>query len=240
MRQFANCIFVIIAIKINSESQVYFSDCYIMSEIVKKSKGRPRTFNKENALKIALHLFWRHGFEGVSIANLAQSMGINIPSLYAAFGNKEKLFFQAVELYGKTNANIYEPALAKTTAFEVAKAILLSEVDLVTNQDAPNGCLMVQGALVASPESQGLSDMMAKLRATAETWLEQRFQKAINEGDLPKNANAKSMACFIMTINSGIAVQARTGVDKEQLIEIVKMSLLSFPWIDVKIGIVEN
>ena len=115
-----------------------------------KTKGRPRKFDKENALKTALHLFWRHGFEGVSIANLAKAMGINVPSLYAAFGNKEQLFFQSVELYGKTNANIYAPALALNTAYEVAQSILLGEVDLVTNPEAPDGCLMVQGALVTS------------------------------------------------------------------------------------------
>ena len=194
----------------------------------KNLKGRPRKFDKENALKIALHLFWRHGFEGVSIATLAKEMGINVPSLYSAFGNKEQLFFKSVELYGQTNANIYAPALAMPNAFEVAKSILLGEVDLVTNPDAPDGCLMVQGALVASPESQGLSNMMAKLRATAETWMADRFQKAIDEGDLPKTADAKALACFIMTVNSGIAVQARTGVGRKQLLQIVDYSLLAF------------
>lgn len=194
-----------------------------------KAKGRPRKFDKQNALKIALHLFWKHGFEGVSIANLAQSMGINIPSLYSAFGNKEQLFFQAVELYGQTNANIYEPALAKQNAYEVAKAILYSEIELVTNPDAPNGCLMVQGALVTSPQSIGLANTMAHLRQTAEGWLAQRFQKAIDEGDLPQSANAENLACFIMTINSGIAVQAKTGVNRAQLVEIAEMALLAFP-----------
>ena len=208
-------------------SSIYLVNNTKMSEN-NKTKGRPRKFDKENALKTALHLFWRHGFEGVSIANLAKAMGINVPSLYAAFGNKEQLFFQSVELYGKTNANIYAPALALNTAYEVAQAILLGEVDLVTNPEAPDGCLMVQGALVTSPESQQLSDMMSKLRMTAEGWMADRFEKAKSDGDLPKNADAKALACFIMTINSGIAVQAKTGVRRDELLKIVDYSLLAF------------
>ncbi len=192
------------------------------------AKGRPRKFDKDEALKTALHLFWRHGFEGVSVALLAEKMGINVPSLYAAFGNKQELFLKTVELYGKTNANIYHPALQLPTAREVAHAILMAEVDLVTNPDAPDGCLMVQGALVTSPESEGLSNLMAQMRATAETWLVDRFEKAKLDGDLPPTANSRALGCLIMTINSGIAVQARTGVGRDELLKVVEMAMKSF------------
>jgi AcrR family transcriptional regulator len=191
------------------------------------NKGRPRKFNKEEALRIALHLFWRHGFEGVSIAKLASEMGINIPSLYAAFGNKEQLFLQTVELYGKTNANIYHPALALPNAYDVARAILLAEIDLVTNPDAPDGCLMVQGALVTSPQSEGLANLMSQMRQTAEIWIKERFDVAKESGEIAQNVDTAALACFIMTINSGIAVQAKTGVNKQSLLKIVEYSLLT-------------
>lgn len=193
------------------------------------AKGRPRKFDTQEALKTALHLFWRHGFEGVSVAHLANSMGINVPSLYAAFGNKQELFLRTVELYGKTNANIYHPALQLPTAREVAYAVLMAEVDLVTNPNAPDGCLMVQGALVTSPESEGLAQLMAQMRATAETWLSDRFEQAKKDGDLPQSADPKALGCYIMTINSGIAVQARTGVKREDLLIVVEMAMKSFP-----------
>ncbi len=193
------------------------------------TKGRPRKFDKDAALRIALHLFWRHGFEGVSIANLAKAMGINIPSLYAAFGNKQELFLKTVELYGKTNANIYHPALQLPKAYDVARAILMAEVDLVTNPNAPDGCLMVQGALVTSPESEDLANLMAQMRSTAENWMAMRFEAAKHDGDLPPNTNAKDLACYIMTINSGIAIQARTGVGRDELIKVVELAMGNFP-----------
>lgn len=192
------------------------------------SKGRPRGFDKEQALEIALQLFWRHGYDGVSISKLCFEMGINVPSLYSAFGNKESLYYQSVELYSKRNGVFYHHAFALPKAIDVARAILLAEVALVTGYDTPDGCLMVQGALVTSPENEKLVKFMANLRHTAEGWMAQRFQKAIDEGDLPKTANANILACHIMTVNSGMAVQARSGVTKEQLLELVELALLPF------------
>lgn len=192
-------------------------------------KGRPRQFDKDKALGIALRLFWNHGFEGVSVARLANEMGINIPSLYAAFGNKEQLFIAAVELYGQTNGNIYPHALAQPTAYEVAKTILLAEVDLVSNPNEPDGCLMIQGALVTSPESQNLVVQMAGMRAGAEGWLADRFVLAKKHGDLPPHANPKALACYIMAVNSGLAIQAKTGVTKAELLEVVEIALCSWP-----------
>src|SRR5687768_6496571 len=111
------------------------------------SRGRPRTFDKQEALDTALRLFWRHGYEGTSISSLAQAIGVTMPSLYLAFGNKESLFMQAVERYGQYNGTLYEKAFAKKSAREVARSILLGEVDLVLGKDTPDGCLMVHGAL---------------------------------------------------------------------------------------------
>jgi AcrR family transcriptional regulator len=193
------------------------------------AKGRPREFDKDKALDAALALFWRHGYEGTSTARLADAMGIAMPSLYAAFGSKEGLFLAAVERYGRQAAPVYEGSLSKPTAREVARSVLEAEVDLVTQKDWPNGCLMVQGALVASPESEKLSDTMAGMRATAEGWLEARFRKAKSEGDLPPDSDPKALACYIMTVNSGLAVQARTGAARRQLMKVVDLAMANWP-----------
>ncbi len=193
------------------------------------AKGRPREFDKEKALDIALELFWRHGYEGVSIAALANALGIKVPSLYAAFGNKESLFLKAVERYGQSAGHIYHESFKKKTAREVAQAILEGEVKLVTQKNRPNGCLMVQGALVTSPESEKISTMMAGMRGMAEKWMADRFKQAQKEGDLPADADPKALACYIMTINSGLAVQARSGVSKARLKQVVQIALQNWP-----------
>ncbi len=193
------------------------------------ARGRPRQFDKVKALDIALKLFWTHGYEGTSVALLAKRIGVNVPSLYSAFGNKEALFLEAVKFYSEENGGFYHEAFRKKTAREVAKYILEHEVKLVTMPDAPEGCLMIQGALVTSPESDNIRQMMTDMRRTAETWMEQRFQQAKDEGDLPKDANPAALACYIMALNSGIAVQAKSGVSKKELQNIVAIAMKNWP-----------
>lgn len=193
------------------------------------SRGRPRKFDKQQALDTALKLFWLHGYEGTSIALLAQEIGVNVPSLYAAFGNKEALFLQAVERYGQLNGSLYHDSLAKPTAREVARAILEGEVELVTRPEYPDGCLMVQSALVTSPESEKIRCMIAGMRGMAEGWMAERFRKAQAEGDLPAHADPEALACYIMTLNSGLAVQAKSGVGKEQLMRVVEIAMANWP-----------
>lgn len=193
------------------------------------SRGRPRKFNRDEALDTALKLFWQHGYEGASIALIAQEIGVNVPSLYAAFGNKEALFLHAVERYGQLNGCVYHDALAKPTAREVARAILEGVVELVTRPHCPNGCLMVLGALVTSPESEKIRTMMAAMRATAEGWMAERFRKAQAEGDLPAHADPEALACYLMTLNSGFAVQAKGGVGKERLLCVAEMAVANWP-----------
>ena len=193
------------------------------------SRGRPRQFDKDKALDTALKLFWAHGYEGTSVALLAEKIGVNVPSLYAAFGNKEALFLEAVQYYSEHNGGFYLEALKKKTAYEVARYILEHEVNLVTMPDAPAGCLMIQGALVTSPESEKIRVMMADLRRTAEKWMEARFKQAKKEGDLPKNADPKALACYIMSLNSGLAVQAKSGASKKELRKVVDIAMQNWP-----------
>lgn len=193
------------------------------------AKGRPRKFDKDKALDSALKLFWRHGYEGTSVALLAETIGVNVPSLYAAFGNKEDLFLQAVRRYGELNGKIYHESFRKKTAREVAQSILEGEVELVTRRGCPDGCLMIQGALATSPGSENIRRMMADMRGMAEGWMAERFEQAKKEGDLPGDADPAALACYIMALNSGIAVQAKSGVGKKQLLRIVKIAMQNWP-----------
>ena len=193
------------------------------------ARGRPRKFDKAQALDTALELFWRHGYEGTSIAMLADAISINVPSLYAAFGNKERLFLQCIERYGELNGKMYHESFRKQTAREVARSILEGEVELVTRRGTPDGCLMVQGALATSPESECIRETMAGMRGMAEKWITARFRRAVDEGDLPPDADPAALACYLMTLNSGLAVQAKTGVGKKRLLKVVDIAMQSWP-----------
>ena len=193
------------------------------------NRGRPRKFDKSLALDIALKLFWQHGYEGTSVAMLAEAIGVNVPSLYAAFGNKEALFLECIGRYSEFNGKMYHESFKKKTAREVARAILEGEVELVTRRGTPDGCLMIQGALATSPESDSIRKMMAGMRAMAERWMAERFQKAMDEGDLPPSADPRALACYLMSLNSGLAVQAKSGVSRKQLLNVVDIAMRSWP-----------
>lgn len=194
------------------------------------ARGRPRAFDKEIALEIALRLFWEHGYEGTSIAMLANAINIKIPSLYAAFGNKEQLFLQAIERYGTLCKGIYQDAFGKETAYEVTKSILEEEINLVTHPNWPNGCLMMQGALATSPESESIRRTVANMRKMGEGQIRDRFEQAKHEGHLPADADPTAMACYVMTILAGLAVQAKSGASREQLQEVVRLVMQNWPY----------
>src|SRR3982750_3702616 len=118
------------------------------------SPGRPRQFNPDHALDAALLLFWRYGYEGTSMAALTKAMGINVPSLYAAFGNKEALFRKALDRYLRRPASYLPKALKAPTARRAAEQLFRGAIDMVTDPRHPDGCLLVQGALAAGPAAR--------------------------------------------------------------------------------------
>jgi AcrR family transcriptional regulator len=192
-------------------------------------RGRPRNFDKAEALDAALELFWKHGYEGTSMAMLTESIGVNVASLYAAFGNKESLFVQCVERYSELNGDLYHVSLKGKTARDVTRSILEGEVELVTQRGKPDGCLMVQGALTTSPQAEKVRQMMVQMRAMAEKWMADRFRQAVEEGDLPSDADPAALACYVMTLNSGLAVQAKSGIGKKRLLEVVELAMRAWP-----------
>jgi AcrR family transcriptional regulator len=192
-------------------------------------RGRPRQFDEEEALNTALRLFWRHGYEGTSISTLAKAMGMTIPSLYNAFGNKESLFMKAVCLYDLYGDKLYGEAFAKTSAREVALAILMGEVDLVSGAETPEGCLMVQGALATGPDSELVRQEMAKQRRQAEVDVAARFEEFQKAGQLPLGWKASALAAYVMTVATGMAVQAKSGASRQELIEVADMAMKIWP-----------
>src|SRR6476619_2477244 len=151
--------------------------------------GRPRAFDTEKALDRALQVFWRKGYEGASLPDLTKAMGINRPSLYAAFGNKEALFRKAVERYAQGPAGYVREALELPTARQVVERLLRGGICVGTGPKGPRGCLMVQGALSCGDAAEPARKELAARRAAGEAALRRRLERAREEGDLPKEAD---------------------------------------------------
>jgi AcrR family transcriptional regulator len=192
-------------------------------------RGRPREFDIHQALDAALLLFWRHGYEGTSLAALAESMRINMPSLYAAFGNKEMLFKKALDRYLQKPASYLPKALEEPTARAAVEKLFRGAINMVRNPRLPDGCFLVRGALASGPDAAPICRELSLRRAAAETAVRRRFERAIAEKDLPSNVNAAALARYVITVLWGLSVQAAGGATSAQLKEVVELALRSWP-----------
>lgn len=191
--------------------------------------GRPREFDVDKALDLALQVFWSKGYEGASMADLTEAMGITKPSLYAAFGNKEELFRKALDRYVDGPGGYVQTALAKPNIRAVVEHLLYEAADAVTDPHNPPGCLAVQGALSCGDAAESIKQELMSRRATGEEDLRKRFERAIAEGDLPEGSDAADLARYISAILQGMAVQAAGGATREQLRKIAEMALRTWP-----------
>ncbi|KXK59626.1 TetR family transcriptional regulator [Micromonospora rosaria] len=195
----------------------------------KAQLGRPRAFDAEAALQKAMTVFWEQGYEGASLVALTEAMGISRKSMYAAFGNKEQLFHKALQRYEEGPGSYVLQALRAPTAREVATTFLTGSVQANTRPGCPAGCLGVQGALVVGETGQAARDTLAAWRARGQMHLRDRFHRAVEEGDLPADADPDLIARFVMTIANGMAVQAAGGATREDLQRVADAALRHWP-----------
>lgn len=191
--------------------------------------SRPRTFCEVSALDRALEVFWRSGYEGASISALTEAMGINRPSLYATYGNKEELFQKALARYVALKNEFFQEVLAEPTAREMVAKLLDGAAEILTDPEHPAGCLSVQGALACSAETERVHHELAKIRAEYEGRLRQRFAEECADGRLPPGTDPDVLARFVATISHGMSVQASGGATCEQLREVARMAMRAWP-----------
>lgn len=192
-------------------------------------RGRPRAFNPDEALDRALDVFWRKGYEGATLPDLTEAMGINRPSLYAAFGNKEELFRKAMDRYAEGPAAFVRRALEQPTARKVAESLLFGEIELLCDPKTPRGCFAVQAALACGDEGECVREELCARRKSLELTIRRRFQKAKREGDLPANSDPGALAGFLAAVTHGLAVQAAGGATRKELMRVAEFALAAWP-----------
>jgi AcrR family transcriptional regulator len=191
--------------------------------------GRPRGFDADEALERAMLVFWEHGYEGASLARLTEAMGISTTSMYAAFGNKEELFRKALERYTEGPSAYLARALEEPTALGVASAILTGTVQTTTPPAHPHGCLGVQCARAAGGYGHGGRGRLIAGRNNGCSCVRERFQRAVDDGDLPPESDPALLARYVTTLAFGIAVQAASGVGRDELQEMADAALRNWP-----------
>jgi AcrR family transcriptional regulator len=188
-------------------------------------RGRPRAFDRELALRRAMEVFWEHGYEGTSIADLTAAMGINAPSLYAAFRCKEALFREAVALYEREEGlTVPEAASARGAMAELLRAAARN----YTEPDKPRGCLIVLAATTYTPKTEGIRDHLAERRRGIYTQVKARLDRAVADGDLPAGTDTGLLTDYLTTVLNGMSTRARDGASRAELLAVADAAMAAW------------
>jgi AcrR family transcriptional regulator len=187
--------------------------------------GRPISFDKDAALEAAMLLFWERGYEGTSMADLTQAMGLNPSSIYAAYGDKHALFQLAVKRYMEMRAQYAGKALEEPTLEKVVRALFDETVAFLTTPGHPPTCMTLAGAVGCSVEAKPARDLMTAIRKQNQIAIRKRLLKARQSGELPKGINLDDYTRYLSTIIAGLSIQAANGSTKQELKRTAKMAL---------------
>lgn len=190
--------------------------------------GRPREFDRDAALAKARDAFWSRGYEGVSITDLVETLGLASARIYAAFGSKEKLFQEAVVLYDEGEGGFATRALAEEpTAARAIERSLREAVETYTRKGRPQGCMVVSAATNCAAENDGVREFLSDYRRRRTASLVERLERAVLEGELRPDADAPALGDYYATVLHGLSVQARDGVSRRRLLATIPTAMLA-------------
>lgn len=198
------------------------------SEAPPRARGRQPTFDRNEALETALELFWRHGYDGVSVSDLTKAIGIAAPSLYHAFGSKADLYREVLGRYGTSGMSPQEIAEAPS-AREAARQMLERGIAAVTTPGRPLGCMVSSGMLMTSAENAGLAAELKAMRASSRRALQDRIARDIEKRRLPAGTDAAALARLIAALLQGMSVQALDGASSAELCTVAALALKAWP-----------
>jgi AcrR family transcriptional regulator len=196
----------------------------------KRGRGRPREFDREQGLQKAMQLFWSLGYDSTSMADLRAGLGITQASLYAAFGSKEQLFREAVDLYRRTTGFSTTRALESgATAREAIHGMLQAAVDAFSAPDAPGGCLLILGATNCALENKAVQNHLLLIRQQISRAISERLMKGQRDGDVPTTAPTSAITAYYSTVLYGLALQSRDGASRKTLTQVVAFAMENWP-----------
>jgi AcrR family transcriptional regulator len=178
-------------------------------------------------------VFWKHGYDAASVAHLTEAMGIGVPSMYAAFGDKRSLFEEALVYYMKTHgsfmARLFEERFEQKSVRAAIAQLLRDAAAMFTSSDHPRGCMLISAATNFAPESATVAKRLRDLRTRTVQALEARISEAIASGELSADVDARALALYVSTVLQGLSAQARDGATRAELEAIVNTAMRAWP-----------
>ena len=201
-----------------------------MEQAVKPRKtGRPLSFDRQVALRRAMLTFWRHGYETTSINDLTAAMGVTAPSIYTAFGDKKRLFMEAMRLYAGVPEDLQASLDAAPTARDAAVAMLTAAAHAFTGEATPRGCLLASATASGSQDAADVQEAVAEVRRDIVARLTGRIERDIETGILPETTSATGLAMLVVALIQGMSILARDGIDRVTLLAMAGQAMRCWP-----------
>ena len=194
-----------------------------------RKTGRPLSFDRDAALKQAMLAFWRHGYETSSVSDLTAAMGVSAPSLYAAFGDKRRLFLEAVQLYAGPPDVLARQVEAAVTARQAASEMLAAAAVAFTGDQTPPGCLLASATASGSADAAPVQAAVTAVRDDIRDLLQARINRDVAAGLLPPDTDTAALAALVVGLIQGLSVLARDGVPRAALLQICVTAMQAWP-----------
>ena len=194
-----------------------------------RKTGRPLSFDRQAALRRAMLTFWRHGYETTSINDLTAAMGVTAPSIYTAFGDKKRLFLEAMRLYAGVPEDLQASLNSAPTARDAATAMLTAAAHAFTGAQTPRGCLLASATASGSREAVDVQEAVAEVRRDIVARLTGRIERDIETGILPETTSATGLAMLVVALIQGMSVLARDGIDRVTLLAMAGQAMHCWP-----------
>jgi AcrR family transcriptional regulator len=195
----------------------------------RRPKGRPLSFDREAVLDRAMLLFWQHGYEATSLTELTAVMGVTPPSIYTAFGDKKKLFLEAVHRYLSGPVTSESIIGSASTARDAAAGLLHAAAVGFTGSDTPPGCLLASSAISCSAAAADVREELAAIRRKIEAHLKTKIDSDISSGALPAGTDAAALAGHTMAVIQGMSTLARDGASRDKLKRVMETAMRAWP-----------
>jgi AcrR family transcriptional regulator len=202
-----------------------------VASCTKKSRGRPKVFDREVALDKAMTLFWQHGYEATSLADLVEATGAKAPTLYAEFVNKEGLFRAVLDRYISQFADKHEAQLfCEDKSVDAALRDYFSAIaTCFTREDTPAGCFMINTSATLAASSKEIAHTIKSRHAMQEKTLCEFLTQRQARGEIPANKCISELAQFLSCILQGMSISAREGASLETLLQITDTTMRLWP-----------
>lgn len=195
----------------------------------RRKAGRPLSFDREAALEKAMLAFWESGYETTSISDLTAAMGVTAPSIYTAFGDKKRLFLEAVQRYAGDPGDLERTVDLAPTAYDAVTGMLVSAAELYTGDATPRGCLLASAAATGSKDAADVRETVAEVRRAVRAILVRRIEKDVAQGIMPTEPSPEVLANLALAVMQGMSVLARDGADRETLLAVAHASMKGWP-----------